>query len=424
MLPSGLVLTYSRFGPVISGKETFSTYHSAKCAGIPSDKEGDHKLNEEVNRLWSLEAIGITDDPDPAFDAKENERIIKEFYETAEVINEYLHYRSLVDRPDLLAGYAKVFNDQLASGIIEEVDEDLPSQDEINALRPIDFISPQAVLQTMPTDVDESYETSKTRDQLITWLKEKIGRAMTLTEAVSAIELKEKMEDSSDSTSCRDDTSHSTASSDITSGLQFHRKVAQNLMLAANIERIFSLQQLGSHDLARIDAFLKDDLYLTFRELVTKDVVTPTPSQIRDGLDNDFTVFSVTQAPKALNAHCKALTSVHIEVYEGPWDNEQKMLEWIAQTTTLISNINCQRNTIDRKLIPRIFGQPQDIAKIASGLAQFGVSPLKIDILYTDADTTLCYAPKPMRYPHAAVVLPPSLEAPHCALITDPPRLS
>ncbi|VDP23627.1 unnamed protein product [Heligmosomoides polygyrus] len=58
------------------GKETFSAYHSAKCAGIPSDKEGDHKLNEEVNRLWSLEAIGITDDPDSAFDAKENERII------------------------------------------------------------------------------------------------------------------------------------------------------------------------------------------------------------------------------------------------------------------------------------------------------------------------------------------------------------
>ncbi|VDP23628.1 unnamed protein product [Heligmosomoides polygyrus] len=118
---------------------------------------------------------------------------------------------------------------------------------------------------------------------------EKVGRAMTLTEAVSAIELKEKMEDSSDSTSCCDDTSHPTASSDITL---------------------------------------------------------------------------------------------------------------------------------------RIFGQPQDIAKIASGLAQFGVSPLKIDTLYTDADTTLCYAPKPMRYPHAAVVLPPSIEAPHCALITDPPRLS
>ncbi|VDP21021.1 unnamed protein product [Heligmosomoides polygyrus] len=156
-----------------SGKEVFSAYHSAKCAGTPSDKEGDHKLNEEVNRLWSLKAIGITDDPDPEFDAKENERIVKEFNETAKVINGYLH-----------------------------------------------------------------------------------------------------------------------------------------------------------------------------------------------------------------------------------------------------------RNIIDRRLIPRIFGQPQDIAKIASGLAQFGVSPLKIDTLYTDANTTLCYAPKPMRYPHAAVVLPPSLGGPHCGRITDPPRLS
>ncbi|VDO28095.1 unnamed protein product [Heligmosomoides polygyrus] len=153
---------------------------------------------------------------------------------------------------------------------------------------------------------------------------------MTLTEAVSAIELKETMEeDSSDSTSCCDDTSHSMASSDITSvrsnssiqtensrstdgdpllkaphcfreatilervralwegkenvgeasrgevkesqqdailrGYNSAANVAQNLMLAANIERIFSLQQLRSRDLARIDVFLKDDLYLTFR---------------------------------------------------------------------------------------------------------------------------------------------------------------
>lgn len=44
---------YSRFVSVVSGKEVSSAYHSTKCAGISSDKEEDHKLNEEVNRVWS-----------------------------------------------------------------------------------------------------------------------------------------------------------------------------------------------------------------------------------------------------------------------------------------------------------------------------------------------------------------------------------
>lgn len=40
-----------------------------------------------VNRV---KAIGITDDPDPAFGAKENERFVKELYETAEVIDIFM----------------------------------------------------------------------------------------------------------------------------------------------------------------------------------------------------------------------------------------------------------------------------------------------------------------------------------------------
>ncbi|KAL6742503.1 hypothetical protein Aduo_015647 [Ancylostoma duodenale] len=173
---------------------------------------------------------------------------------------------------------------------------------------------------------------------------------------------------------------------------RFATNLAQNLTLALNIDHVFTIPQLSNRDFAHIDAYLKDDLFITFRELVTKQIITPTPNQIKDGLNGDFTVFAVTQALKALNNHCKALTSLHIEVTQTSWDSVEKMLCWINNSTTLIANINCQRSIIERKLIPRIFDHTQDLSRLASALANFGVSPLKIDSLFTDADATSNYA--------------------------------
>ncbi|EYC31904.1 hypothetical protein Y032_0003g1296 [Ancylostoma ceylanicum] len=116
---------------------------------------------------------------------------------------------------------------------------------------------------------------------------------------------------------------------------RFAANLAQNLTPALNIDHVFTIPQLSNPDFAYIGAYLKYDLFITFRELVTKQIITPTPNQIEDGLNGNFTVFTVTQASN--------------------WDSVEMMLGWINNSTTLIANINCQRSIIERKLIPRIF---------------------------------------------------------------------
>lgn len=57
-----------------------------------------------------------------------------------------------------------------------------------------------------------------------------------------------------------------------------------------------------------------------------------------------------------------------------------------------LANINCQRSIVERKLLPRVFEPSKELADLASKLHRFGVTPLKINTLFADADTTLNYA--------------------------------
>ncbi|KIH65364.1 hypothetical protein ANCDUO_04313 [Ancylostoma duodenale] len=101
--------------------------------------------------LWELDAIGITDNPDPVRDEEESERVIKQFFDTVRELDGMLfvqfpwkvkhprladnkqlafkhlqsQYKSLQNKPELWASYAKTFEDQIAAGIIEEVEEDV-----------------------------------------------------------------------------------------------------------------------------------------------------------------------------------------------------------------------------------------------------------------------------------------------------------
>ncbi|KAL6727694.1 hypothetical protein Aduo_009548 [Ancylostoma duodenale] len=111
---------------------------------LPSERSVD-----SVSRLWDLDLLGITDDPDPSVDKDEDARVLRRFQNTAEEIGGYLYvqfpwkpshprladnkllaykrlqsqYRSLVTKPSLWKDYAATFDDYLKQGIIEEVDE-------------------------------------------------------------------------------------------------------------------------------------------------------------------------------------------------------------------------------------------------------------------------------------------------------------
>ncbi|KAL6722921.1 hypothetical protein Aduo_017989 [Ancylostoma duodenale] len=143
VLPSGLVLSYTRFGPTVSGLSLF-----VNVAQVVDYSSAERSV-DSVSRLWDLDLLGITDDPDPSVDKDEDARILRRFQNTAEEIGGYLYvqfpwksshprladnkllaykrlesqYRSLVSKPQLWKDYAAVFDDYLRLGIIEEVEE-------------------------------------------------------------------------------------------------------------------------------------------------------------------------------------------------------------------------------------------------------------------------------------------------------------
>ncbi|KAK6750874.1 hypothetical protein RB195_002690 [Necator americanus] len=107
------------------------------------------RSEDDITRLWDLDRLGITEDPDPSVDKEEDARILKRFQDTAQVIDGYLHvqfpwksshprladnkmlalkrlqsqYRSFQTKPTLWKTYTATFTDYLEQGIIEEVDE-------------------------------------------------------------------------------------------------------------------------------------------------------------------------------------------------------------------------------------------------------------------------------------------------------------
>ncbi|KIH53908.1 integrase core domain protein [Ancylostoma duodenale] len=143
VLPSGLVLSHTRFGPTVSGISLF-----VNVAQVVDHSSAERSV-DSVTRLWDLDLLGITDDPDPSVDKDEDARILRRFQNTAEEIGGYLYvqfpwksshprladnkllaykrlesqYRTLVVKPQLWKDYAATFDDYLKQGIIEEVDE-------------------------------------------------------------------------------------------------------------------------------------------------------------------------------------------------------------------------------------------------------------------------------------------------------------
>ncbi|KAL6726527.1 hypothetical protein Aduo_008491 [Ancylostoma duodenale] len=101
--------------------------------------------------MWDSETVGIHDDPDPSADQKVNEDIIEQFIKTTVIKdgriyvkfpwkkthprmadnknlarrrleNQYQRYRN---KPEFWKAYCDTFRQQLSSGIIEEVEENL-----------------------------------------------------------------------------------------------------------------------------------------------------------------------------------------------------------------------------------------------------------------------------------------------------------
>ncbi|VDO24977.1 unnamed protein product [Heligmosomoides polygyrus] len=143
-----------RFGPIISGMEFNVTLQTIQeDDNSKSDNLEDDDAKNLASKLWKLEVVGITDDPDPLFDSQENDRVVKEFFETATEIDGFLHVKfpwkmnhppladnkqlayerlqnqlkDLNSRPEILNAYSNVFESQLSSGVIEEVEEASPN---------------------------------------------------------------------------------------------------------------------------------------------------------------------------------------------------------------------------------------------------------------------------------------------------------
>ncbi|KAK5984284.1 Integrase catalytic domain-containing protein [Trichostrongylus colubriformis] len=143
-LPSGLVVSQTRLGPVLSGYP--STPTSAIHSSLVSSKE-NQELNKKtegmIRHIFGLEMIGTKEDDDDA-----DTNIIKLYRDTVKVINGLIHvkfpwkenhppladnkplalrrlenqYEKLRHNPSIWAEYCKTFELQLSSGIIEDVD--------------------------------------------------------------------------------------------------------------------------------------------------------------------------------------------------------------------------------------------------------------------------------------------------------------
>ncbi|CAJ0606291.1 unnamed protein product [Cylicocyclus nassatus] len=148
-LPSGLVLTHTRFGTVVSGSSFFSQVHPVSTSTGMEQWREDDEDEDIVVRLWQLERLGITDQPHDDENAIANSYILKHFEDTACFHNGFLYvqfpwkeshpqladnkqlaycrlvsqYRSLQERPSVWRSYCAAIAQHLESGFIEEVSE-------------------------------------------------------------------------------------------------------------------------------------------------------------------------------------------------------------------------------------------------------------------------------------------------------------
>ncbi|EPB66635.1 Tas retrotransposon peptidase A16, partial [Ancylostoma ceylanicum] len=85
-LPSGLVLTHTRFGTVVSGTSFVSQGITPRTtAGIYQLLEENDDDEDVVSRLWKLERLGITDDPHEDVHTTVDTRVLAEFEDTSEI---------------------------------------------------------------------------------------------------------------------------------------------------------------------------------------------------------------------------------------------------------------------------------------------------------------------------------------------------
>ncbi|KAL6726666.1 hypothetical protein Aduo_008612 [Ancylostoma duodenale] len=90
-LPSGFVLSYTKFGPVLSGLRTStSSYVNTATSFKPSVVENEeHKETDEiVRRLFGLESAGLTEDP-----SESDESVIQQYYNTVKIIDGLIHVK-------------------------------------------------------------------------------------------------------------------------------------------------------------------------------------------------------------------------------------------------------------------------------------------------------------------------------------------
>ncbi|KHJ90605.1 hypothetical protein OESDEN_09548 [Oesophagostomum dentatum] len=90
-LPSGMVLTHTRFGPIISG---YAHKQSTNVCAVNIAADEDDTPRDVISKMWDLETIGIRDDP-ILLEKSENEAIIEHFYNTVFSIMDLCTYNFL-----------------------------------------------------------------------------------------------------------------------------------------------------------------------------------------------------------------------------------------------------------------------------------------------------------------------------------------
>ncbi|KAL6731694.1 hypothetical protein Aduo_002532 [Ancylostoma duodenale] len=150
-LPSGLILSQTRFGPVISGLIDLGSSNVTSVVTLLSNtvQDNDHAETDELVRsLFGLDAVGSQDPACASVDVQ----VIERFYRTVRVINGSIYvkfpwksdhppladnkalavrrleseYDKLHAIPSAWTEYCQTFEQQLQSGIIEDV-TDIPA---------------------------------------------------------------------------------------------------------------------------------------------------------------------------------------------------------------------------------------------------------------------------------------------------------
>ncbi|CAJ0590328.1 unnamed protein product [Cylicocyclus nassatus] len=162
-LPSGLYAVPTIFGHAITGLDGNTI--SETVMSFNSSTSFYEETSPDFSAMWNLENMGITD---TISETEENQKILKEFYDTIEIRNKEIYvkfpwksnkmeldnnykiafsrlmqlYNSLSSKKDLWEKYCKIIEEQLRKKIVEDVPSKSQSKD-----CPLYYIPHQAVLK-------------------------------------------------------------------------------------------------------------------------------------------------------------------------------------------------------------------------------------------------------------------------------------